>query len=160
VLALVPKRAPALGAATVRTVCEQPHRQTAHRQPAQGWLLLAERFPAVVRRLESAEEERLPFDDVPRPHRRQISRTNPLERLNKDLQRRSAVGGHRPPPGRRAVLVHRPVRRAAGRGAGGPAVLERDQQAGRAPAGRAERAAPGDRRGVSPGTPPLARSTT
>jgi len=93
VLALVPKSAQAMVAATVRTVFEQPDREAAQRQLAQVCTLLGDRFPKVVALLTAAEEELLPFYDFPVAHRRQIYSTNPLERLNKELKRRSAVVG-------------------------------------------------------------------
>ncbi len=40
-----------------------------------------------------AEEEILAFYDFPKEHWRQIYSTNPLERLNKELKRRSQVVG-------------------------------------------------------------------
>ncbi|HEV7213822.1 MAG TPA: transposase, partial [Chloroflexota bacterium] len=40
-----------------------------------------------------AEGEILTFYDFPNEHRRQVYSTNPLERLNKELKRRSAVVG-------------------------------------------------------------------
>jgi putative transposase len=98
VLALVPKSAQAMVAATVRTIFEQPDRQAAQRQLAQVCALLGERFPKVVALLTEAEEELLPFYDFPVAHRRQIYSTNPLERLNKELKRRSAVVGIFPNP--------------------------------------------------------------
>ena len=52
--------------------------------------------------LVESEEEVLTFYDFPAAHRRQISSTNPLERLNKELKRRSAVVGSF--PNRAAVL--------------------------------------------------------
>ena len=102
VLARVPKSAQAMVAATVRTVFEQADRQAAQRQLAAVCQALAGRFPAVVALLTEAEEEVLPFYDFPAAQRRQIYSTNPLERLNKDLKRRSAVVGIF--PGREAVL--------------------------------------------------------
>jgi transposase-like protein len=93
VLALVPKTAQAMVAATVRTIFEQPSRQAAQVQLAQVVGLLAERFPRVVRLLEDAEAEVFTFYDFPLAHRRQIYSTNPLERLNKVLKRRRAVVG-------------------------------------------------------------------
>jgi putative transposase len=102
VLALVPKSAQAMVAATVRTVFEQADRGAAQRQLAQVCALLGERFPKVVQLLETAEEEILTFYDFPEAHRRQIYSTNPLERLNKELKRRSAVVGIF--PNREAVL--------------------------------------------------------
>lgn len=102
VLACVPKSSQAMVAATVRTIFTQPDRQTAQAQLRQVVALLADRFPRVVRLLEEAEEEVFTFYDFPLVHRRQIYSTNPLERLNKELKRRSAVVGIF--PNRAAVL--------------------------------------------------------
>ncbi len=93
VLACVPKTAQAMVAATVRTIFEQSSRPAAQAQLRHVVGLLAERFPRVVRLLEDAEEEVFTFYDFPLAHRRQIYSTNPLERLNKELKRRSAVVG-------------------------------------------------------------------
>lgn len=102
VLALVPKTAQAMVAATVRTIVEQPDRQAAQAQLAHVVGVLAARFPRVVRLLEEAAEEVFTFYDFPIAHRRQIYSTNPVERLNKELKRRSAVVGIF--PNRAAVL--------------------------------------------------------
>ena len=102
VLACVPKRAQAMVAATVRTIFEQSSRAAAQAQLRQVIDLLADRFPRVVRLLEEAEEEVFTFYDFPLAHRRQVYSTNPLERLNKELKRRSAVVGIF--PNRAAVL--------------------------------------------------------
>jgi putative transposase len=102
VLARVPKRAQAMVAATVRTIFEQSDRTTAAAQLRRVCETLASRFPAVVQLLEEAEGEILTFYDFPAEHRRQIYSTNPLERLNKELKRRSAVVGIF--PNRTAVL--------------------------------------------------------
>jgi len=102
VLACVPKSSQAMVAATVRTIFEQSSRQAAQTQLRQVVGLLAERFPRVVRLLAEAEEEVFTFYDFPLAHRRQVYSTNPLERLNKELKRRSAVVGIF--PNRAAVL--------------------------------------------------------
>ena len=102
VLARVPKTAMPMVAATVRTIFEQADRAAAQRQLAQVVTLLQEKFPQVVDLLVAAEEEILPFYDFPEAHRRQIYSTNPLERLNKEVKRRSAVVGIF--PNREAVL--------------------------------------------------------
>jgi putative transposase len=102
VLARVPKRAQAMVAATVRTIFEQTDRASAAAQLRHVCETLASRFPAVVQLLEEAESEILTFYDFPAEHRRQIYSTNPLERLNKELKRRSAVVGIF--PNRQAVL--------------------------------------------------------
>jgi putative transposase len=92
-LARVPKTAQAMVAATVRTIFEQPDRPAAQAQLRQVCATLQARFPKVVDRLTEAEEEVLTFYDFPAAHWRQVYSTNPLERLNKELKRRSAVVG-------------------------------------------------------------------
>ena len=101
-LARVPKTAQAMVAATVRTIFQQPDRTTAQRQLREVCTTLRARFPQAVALLEEAEEEVFTFYDFPLEHRRQIYSTNPLERLNKELKRRSAVVGIF--PNRAAVL--------------------------------------------------------
>jgi transposase-like protein len=101
-LARVPKNAQAMVAATVRTIFDQPDRAAAEAQLLQVVEALGERFPAVTQLLLEAEGEILPCYDFPPEHRRQIYSTNPLERLNKELKRRSAVVGIF--PNRAAVL--------------------------------------------------------
>lgn len=102
VLARVPKTAQAMVAATVRTIFEQPDRTAAQAQLRQVCATLQARFPKVVDLLINAEEDVLTFYDFPEAHRRQIYSTNPLERLNKELKRRSAVVGIF--PNRQAVI--------------------------------------------------------
>lgn len=101
-LARVPKSAQAMVAATVRTIFDQADRPAAEAQLLQVVEALGERFPAVTQLLLDAEAEILSFYDFPPEHRRQIYSTNPLERLNKELKRRSAVVGIF--PNRGAVL--------------------------------------------------------
>jgi putative transposase len=101
-LARVPRSAQAMVAATVRTIFQQPDRRAAQEQLARVIEMLQERFPQAVALLVEAEEEILTFYDFPAEHRRQIASTNPLERLNKELKRRSAVVGIF--PNRAAVL--------------------------------------------------------
>jgi len=93
VLTRVPKSAQSMVAATVRSIFEQGTRAAAEAQLRHVCDTLQVRFPGVVQLLESAESEILTFLDLPLEHRRQIYSTNPLERLNKELKRRSAVVG-------------------------------------------------------------------
>ncbi len=102
VLARVSKSAQSMVAATVRTIFDQPDRASAAAQLRHVCDSLATRFPSVVQLLEEAETEILTFLDFPAEHRRQVYSTNPLERLNKELKRRSAVVGIF--PNRQAVL--------------------------------------------------------
>jgi len=101
-LSRVPTSAQAMVAATVRPIFDQPDRAAAEAQFLQVVEVLEERFPTVTQLLLDAEGEILTFYDFPSEHRRQIYSTNPLERLNKELKRRSAVIGIF--PHREAVL--------------------------------------------------------
>jgi transposase-like protein len=92
-LARVPKKAQAMVAAAVRPIFQQADRPAAQRQLREVCTALAGQFPQAVALLEEAEEEIFTFYDFPAEHRRQIYSTNPLERLNKELKRRSAVVG-------------------------------------------------------------------
>lgn len=91
--ARVPKTAQPMVAAAVRTIFQQSDRAAAQAQVKSVCATLAERFPTVVQLLVDAEEEVLTFYDFPQAHWRQVYSTNPYERLNKELKRRSAVVG-------------------------------------------------------------------
>jgi putative transposase len=92
-LALVPKTAAEMVAATIRTVFAQPDPQMAREQ----WRKVADgfrgRFPRLAELLDAAEDEVLAYLAFPREHWRQIWSTNPLERLNKEVKRRTDVVG-------------------------------------------------------------------
>jgi transposase-like protein len=92
-LARVPKTAQAMVAAAVRPIFQQPDRDAAQRQLREVCRTLEGKFPQAVALLVEAEEEIFTFYDFPAEHRRQLYSTNPLERLNKELKRRSAVVG-------------------------------------------------------------------
>jgi putative transposase len=92
-LARVPKKAQAMVAAAVRPIFQQADRTAAQRQLREVCTALQAQFPHAVALLAEAEEEIFTFYDFPAEHRRQIYSTNPLERLNKELKRRSAVVG-------------------------------------------------------------------
>jgi putative transposase len=92
-LALVPKGMAEMVAATIRTVFVQPDAPGAHEQ----WRKVADsfrpRFPKLAALLDGAEEEVLAYLAFPRAHWRQIWSNNPLERLNKEIKRRTHVVG-------------------------------------------------------------------
>jgi len=92
-LALVPKSAQQLVAATIRTVFAQPEpamaRQT-WRQVADGF---RPRYPKLAALLDAAETEVLAYLAFPPDHWRQIWSNNPLERLNREVKRRTDVVG-------------------------------------------------------------------
>lgn len=56
-------------------------------------VMLADRFPKAAALMSSAKTDVLAFSAFPREHWRQIWSNNPLERLNKEIRRRTAVVG-------------------------------------------------------------------
>jgi transposase-like protein len=92
-LALVPKTASQMVAATIRTVFSQPDAASAKDQ----WRCVAEsfseRFPRLAHLMDSAETDVLAYLTFPPVHWRQIWSTNSLERLNKEITRRTDVVG-------------------------------------------------------------------
>jgi putative transposase len=92
-LALVPKAAAQLVAATIRTVFAQPEpeiAQQAWRQVADGF---RSRYPKLASLLDTAEADVLAYLTFPREHWRQIWSNNPLERVNREVKRRTDVVG-------------------------------------------------------------------
>ena len=90
---LVPRSARSMIASAVRSIFEQPDECAAREQFGQVIDSLEPRFPAVARLLLDAEADLLAHFSFPETHRRQIRSTNPLERLNKEIKRRTAVVG-------------------------------------------------------------------
>jgi putative transposase len=92
-LAFVPKGAQQLVAATIRTVFAQPTPEAARaqwRQVADGFRA---RWPRLAELMDGAEADVLAYLAFPPAHWRQLWSTNPLERLNKELKRRTDVVG-------------------------------------------------------------------
>jgi transposase-like protein len=56
---------------------------------------LRQRAPKLAERMDGAREDVLAYTDFPRDHRARIASTNPLERLNGEIKRRSDVVGRR-----------------------------------------------------------------
>ena len=85
-------------AAIVRTVFAHPDHASALvqlRKVADG---IRSRFPRAATLLEEAAEDILAYRHLPLEHQRQLHSTNPLERLNKEIKRRSQVVGIFPNP--------------------------------------------------------------
>ncbi len=80
-------------ASAIRSVFEQPDEASAHEQLGRVVEDLRPRFPGVADLLADAEPDLLAHFTFPDTHRRQIRSTNPLERLNKEIKRRTAVVG-------------------------------------------------------------------
>ena len=90
---LVPRSARGMIATIIRSIFEQPDEASAREQLRRAVDGLAERFPKVAELLIGAEADLLTHFTFPESHRRQIRSTNPLERLNKEVKRRTAVVG-------------------------------------------------------------------
>jgi putative transposase len=97
-LALVPKSAAQMVAATIRTVFVQPDAATAR----ETWRKVADgfrpRWPRLAELLEEAEADVLAYLAFPPEHWRQVWSNNPLERLNKEVKRRTDIVGIFPNP--------------------------------------------------------------
>ncbi len=90
---LVPRSGRSMVASAIRMVLEQPDGMSAREQLDRVIDGFRPRFPAVAELLTSAEPDLLAHFAFPEPHRRQIRSTNPLERLNKEIKRRTRVVG-------------------------------------------------------------------
>jgi len=92
-LATVPHGAREPVAALVRTIFAQPDHRTALAQLQKVADGLRPRFPQAAALLEEAAEDVLAHRHFPVEHRARLHSTNPLERLHKEVKRRSAVVG-------------------------------------------------------------------
>jgi transposase-like protein len=92
-LAHVPKGDKALVAAAIRTIYAQPDRQAAGQQLAVVSQSLEPRWPKAAQLLEGAENDILAYMAFPKKHWTRLYSTNPLERLNKEVKRRTDVVG-------------------------------------------------------------------
>ncbi len=91
VLAHIPKGDKAMVAAAVRTIFAQPSREGAGRQLRYVAETIEPHWPEAARLLLRAEEDVLAFMAFPQAHRSRIYSTNVLERLNKEVKRRTKV---------------------------------------------------------------------
>ena len=92
-LAHVPKAQGDYVAAAFRMIFAQPSAEDVHAAWDKTRDELAERFPKLGPVMDTAKTEVLAFSVFPREHWRKIWSTNPLERLNKEIKRRSRVVG-------------------------------------------------------------------
>jgi len=92
-LSLVPKAAQQMVGATIRTVFAQPDARSACEQ----WRRVADgfrpRFPRLSELMDEAEEDVLSYAAFPAEHWHKVWSNNPLERLNKEVKRRTDVVG-------------------------------------------------------------------
>ncbi len=89
----VPKSAQSFVATMVRTIFAQPDAATVHEQHRRIVDQLATRFPEAAALLAEAGPDLLAFTSFPKEHWRQLWSNNSLERLNKEIRRRTDVVG-------------------------------------------------------------------
>src|SRR5213592_4993965 len=92
-LTRVPKSAQSFVATMVRTIFAQPDAETVHEQYRRIVDQLETRFPEAAALLEEAATDLLAFTSFPKEHWRQLWSNNSLERLNKEIRRRTDVVG-------------------------------------------------------------------
>jgi putative transposase len=90
---LVPRSARSIVATFIRSIFDQPDEAGARAQLRQAVDGLEPRFPKVAELLVEAETDLLVHFTFPDTHRPRIRSTNPLERLNKEIKRRTQVVG-------------------------------------------------------------------
>ncbi len=92
-LTRVPKSAQSFVATMVRTIFAQPDAETVHEQHRRIVDQLETRFPEAAALLEEAATDLLAFTGFPKEHWRQLWSNNSLERLNREIRRRTDVVG-------------------------------------------------------------------
>jgi len=90
---LVPRSARSMVASAIRSVFEQPDGASAREQLDRVIDGMTRPYPKVAELLTEAEPDLLSHFAFPETHRSRIRSTNPLERLNKEIKRRTAVVG-------------------------------------------------------------------
>jgi putative transposase len=99
VLAKVPKVAGPMVAAIIRTIfVPRGRRELVRAQFDEVVAMLTRSHPQVADMLDDARDDLLAFTEFPPGHWQQIWSTNPLERLNKEIKRRTNVVGVFPNP--------------------------------------------------------------
>jgi putative transposase len=98
VLAQVPKGHGEMALAAIRTVFAQPDAEHVSEQFDVIAAMLGRQLPKVERLMTDAKDDLLAFTGFPPAHWKKIWSTNPLERLNKEVKRRTDVVGVFPNP--------------------------------------------------------------
>jgi transposase-like protein len=98
VLAQVPKASAEMVAAAIRTIFAQPDAEHVRDQLDVIAGMLGRQFPKVESMLRDAAVDLTAFADFPVAHWKKIWSTNPLERVNKEIKRRTDVVGVFPNP--------------------------------------------------------------
>jgi putative transposase len=98
VLAAVPKGSQTMVAAAIRTIFAQPDAEHVRDQLEVIATMLGRQFPKVETMLRETGDDITAFADFPVAHWKKIWSTNPLERVNKEIKRRTDVVGVFPNP--------------------------------------------------------------
>ena len=93
VLARVPKGSAEMVAAAIHTIFAQPTGAEVIDQVDKVAAMLASKFPAVAAMLADAREDLTAFASFPTAHWTKLWSTNPLERVNKEIKRRTNMVG-------------------------------------------------------------------
>jgi putative transposase len=93
VLARVPRGSAEMVAAAIRTIFAQPTGAEVTEQLDKVAAMLQPKFPAVATMLANAKEDLTAFASFPPAHWAKVWSTNPLERVNKEVKRRTNVVG-------------------------------------------------------------------
>jgi transposase-like protein len=93
VLAKIPKASAEMVAAAIRTIFAQPDAEHVAAQFDEITTMLGRQFPVVAAMLSDAREDLLAFSAFPSVHWKKIWSTNPIERLHKEIKRRTHVVG-------------------------------------------------------------------
>jgi transposase-like protein len=93
VLVQVPRRSQAEVAEAMKAVFVQRDEKSAKAKAAELVRQLQSRFAKAMEIFEAGIDDVLSYFHYPAPHRTRISSTNPLERLNKEIRRRTRVVG-------------------------------------------------------------------
>ena len=98
VLAVVPKGNQEMVAAAIRTIFAQPDAEHVTEQFEVIATMLGKQVPKVEQMLREARDDLIAFAGFPVSHWKKVWSTNPLERLNKEVKRRTDVVGVFPNP--------------------------------------------------------------
>jgi len=98
VLGQVPRGHIAMVAAAIRTVFAQPDAEHVGDQFETIAMMLGRQIPKVEQMMREARDDLLAFTAFPPQHWRKIWSTNPLERVNREVKRRTEVVGVFPNP--------------------------------------------------------------